>query len=518
MKNKKKQKVILIIRDGWGFRKEKKFNAVLESKTPIDDKLRKKYPNVILKAAENAVGLPKGYQGNSEVGHLTIGSGRIINQSLARINESIKNKSFFNKKELLDAIRNCKKNKSHLHLMGLLQKEGVHAHIEHLFALLELCKKENFKDVFVHVFTDGRDSPPRKGKVYLKELIEKINSLKTGKIVTICGRYYAMDRDKRWQRTQKAYNAIVKGKSESKFKCPLKKINECYRKKETDEFIYPSVEENYSGIKSNDSIIFYNLRTDRPRQLTQAIVEKKFKGWKRKKQNVFFVAMTDYYKPMNAEVVFKEIEIKNTLGEVLSEKGKKQLRISETEKYSHVTFFFNGQKEKTLSGEKRIMIPSPKVATYDKKPEMSIVKLTLETIKEIVKNEHDLIVLNLVNADMVGHSGEKKAIIKAVEFVDQAVGKIVKKGIENNYNVLVFADHGNAEDQRKEWKTSHTLNPVPFVLVSQRKELKLKKNKGLKDVAPTVLDLMEIKKPKEMQGDSIIKRLGSDTCDTSRLD
>ncbi len=504
MKKTQKQKVILIIRDGWGYRKSKKLNAVFQAKTPIDDELRRKYPWTIIKASQEAVGLPRGYQGNSEVGHLTIGSGRIINQSLVRINESIKDKSFFNKKELIGAIENCKKNKSKLHLMGLLQKQGVHAHMDHLFAILEICKNKKFKDVFIHVITDGRDSPPQKGKTYLKQLIEKINSLETGEIKTISGRYYAMDRDKRWQRTQKAYRAIIQGKSKEKFQDPIKKINECYKRKETDEFIVPTIKKNYSGVKDNDSIIFYNLRTDRPRQLTQAIVEKNFKGWKRKRKKVFFVAMTDYYKPMNAKVVFKEIEIKNTLGEILSKNNKKQLRISETEKYPHVTFFFNGQKEEKLKKEDRIIIPSPKVATYDEKPEMMARELGLKATKEILKNEYDFIVLNLVNADMVGHTGKRKAIIKAVESVDQAMGQVIEAAIEKEYVVLVFADHGNAEDQRKEWRTSHTINPVPFILISRKNKFKIKKNKGLKDIAPTVLSLMKIKKVKEIQGDSII--------------
>ncbi len=499
-KSSQKEKVILIIRDGWGYRKEKNFNFIAQAKTPNDDQLRKKYPRTIIKAAEEAVGLPSGYQGNSEVGHLTIGSGRIIDQSLYRINKSIKDGSFFNKKEFFKAINNCRKNNSSLHIIGLLQKEGVHSHMDHLLAILEICRKNNFENVFIHIITDGRDAPVKQGKNYLAELMAKN---KIGEIATISGRYYAMDRDKRWARTKKAYQTIIEGKSLKTFKDPLKEIQSCYRQGETDEFITPRKKEGYQGVKEKDSIIFFNLRTDRPRQLTQAIIEENFQGWKRKKINVFFVAMTNYYQAMSAEVVFKEIEIKNLLGEVLSKNNIKQLRISETEKYPHVTFFFNGQKEKPFKKEDRIMIPSPKVSTYDKKPEMSVREITNKVIKEINKNEYEFIVINLVNVDMVGHTGIKKAIIKAIEAVDQSVGEIVKAGLNNNYNLFVFADHGNAEDKSKKWGTSHTTNPVPFVLVSKNK-YKLKNNKGLKDIAPTVLKIMKIKKPKEMKGKLII--------------
>ena len=501
----KKEKVILIIRDGWGYRKDKRLNAIAGAKTPVDDCLRKEYPSNLIQASQEAVGLLRGFQGNSEVGHLTIGSGRIINQSLTRINKSIKDGSFYKKKEILKAISNCKKNNSTLHLIGLLQEEGVHSHINHLFAILDLCYKKNFKDVFIHAITDGRDSPPKKGIIYLKKTLKKIENIGFGEIVTISGRYYAMDRDKRWQRTKRAYNAIVEGRAKNKFDNSLEELKKCYKNRETDEFIIPRIKSDYKGIKDNDSVIFYNLRTDRPRQLTQAIVEKNFKEWKRKIKKVFFVAMTDYYKPMNAEVIFKEIEIKNTLGEVLSLNKRKQLRISETEKYAHVTFFLNAQKETSFENEDRIIIPSPKVSTYDKKPEMSAKLIVQRLKKEIEKNKYDFIVVNFVNADMVGHSGKRKEIIKAVETVDWAVGETVDCGIKNNYNIMVLADHGNAEDQRKEWKTSHTINPVPLILVSDKK-IKLKNNKGLKDIAPTVLDLMKIKKPKIMTGSSLIKK------------
>jgi len=495
------EKVVLIIRDGWGHRNEVSGNTIKKSKTPINDNLIKNYPNILLKASGLAVGLPKGYQGNSEVGHLTIGSGRIVDQSLVRINKSIKNGDFFKKKEFLESINNCKKNNSNLHIVGLLQKEGVHAHIDHLKALLKLCKKEKFFNIYLHIITDGRDAPPTQGRNYLKELID---NLEFGQIATISGRYYAMDRDKRWNRTKKAYRAIVEGVSQNKFLDPYLELIKCYKNKETDEFIIPRARFDYKGIKNNDSIIFYNSRTDRTRQLTQAIIEDDFIGWKRNRLNVFFVAMTEYYKPMNALVAFKDQENKNLLGEVLSNHNKKQLRISETEKYAHVTFFFNGQKEISFHEEKRIMIPSPKVKTYDKKPEMSIYKIKNKLIKEI-KKDYDFILINLVNCDMVGHTGNKEATQKAVEVVDNVVGKIIEMGINNNYVILITADHGNAEDQTKKWQTSHTTNPVPFILVSNKTEIKLKKEGELQDIAPTILYLMGIKKPKEMMGKIIIK-------------
>ncbi|MEA2092571.1 MAG: 2,3-bisphosphoglycerate-independent phosphoglycerate mutase [Patescibacteria group bacterium] len=495
------EKVILIIRDGWGYRDDDAFNAILKADTPVNDKLMKEYPWTLLEASGRAVGLPDNYQGNSEVGHLTIGSGQIIEQSLVRVNKSIEDGSFFKKEELLDAIENCKKNNSFLHIAGLLQKEGVHSHINHLFALLELCKKENFKDVLVHIFTDGRDAPVNMGKNYIKELLEKMDRLGVGKVATVSGRYYAMDRDKRWERTRKAYETIIQGLSEEKFDNVLEKIEELYNRGETDEFIKPLACKDYNGVKNGDSFVFYNIRTDRPRQLTQAVVEEDFKEWDREVIDIFFVAMTKYYTPMNGKVVFKEKKIEDILGEVLSLNKIKQLRISETEKYPHVTFFFNGHREEPFEGEDRIIIPSPKVATYDQKPEMSVAKIGLELKKQIKSNKYQFILVNLVNADMVGHTGKEKAIIKAVEAVDEVVGEIVKAGRENNYTLLIFADHGNAEDQREAVKTSHTTNPVPLIVVSDKmKNISLKKG-GLKDIAPMTLSLMEVEKPEKMTGE-----------------
>jgi 2,3-bisphosphoglycerate-independent phosphoglycerate mutase len=498
--------VILIIRDGWGYRKDKKDNFIAEAKTQFTDKIMKGYPNTLLECSGEAVGLPPGYQGNSEVGHMTIGSGRIIFQSLERINKSIGDGDFFKNKSFLGAIDNCKKNKSKLHIIGLLQDEGVHSHKDHLYALLELCKKEDFKNVFVHVITDGRDSPPTKAVSNVKELSLKLKKLGFGSIATVSGRYYTMDRDKRWERTQKAYDCIVKADAEE-FDDAVKLLEKCYAGKETDEFIIPRKSKGYDGLHDKDSFIFYNFRTDRTRQLTQAIVEDKFDGFLRKPIKVYYVAMTQFYKPMNAHVAFEDQSMKNLLGEVVSEAGLKQLRISETEKYAHVTFFFNGQIEQPFANEERILVNSPKVATYDLKPEMSAFEVTEKLVDAIKSGKYDFFVVNLVNGDMVGHTGIEKACVIAAETVDKCVQKITKAILEKKGVALIFADHGNLEDKSPEWQTSHTKNKVPLVLVSndsKLKKIKLKEGKGLKDIAPTVLKLFDIKKPSEMTGESLI--------------
>lgn len=500
------KKVILVIRDGWGFRKSKKHNALANSNTPYTDFLMKNYPNTLLHAHDGAVGLPKDYQGNSEVGHMTIGSGRIINQSLMRINESIKNKTFFKKEQFLKAINYAKKNNGKLHLIGLIQEEGVHSHLDHLFALLDLCKEKKFHNVNLHLITDGRDSPVNKGLFYLKKIQNKLKKIGFGKIETISGRYYAMDRDKRWDRTQRAYETIALGKSNIEFTNEIDTIECSYCEKITDEFILPRKKENYKGIQKNDSVIFFNYRTDRLRQLTKAFSNTTFTHFNRKKINAFYVSMTEYYSGIKTEVAFHEPEIKNNLGQIISKNKLTQLRISETEKYAHVTFFFNSQIEKPNKGETRILIPSPKVATYDKKPEMSVLKIAKSLAKEIETEKHNVIITNLVNGDMVGHTANIPAIKKACEAVDTALKKITKTGLKHNYDILIIADHGNAEDQRPGWETSHTTNPVPAILVSNKyRKAKLKKNKGLQDIAPTILKLLDIEKPKEMTGESIIK-------------
>jgi len=500
-------KVILVIRDGWGYRKEKERNAILSARTPNTERLMKQYPNTLLECSGKAVGLSSGYQGNSEVGHLTIGSGRIIFQPMERINKAIETGDFFKNRAFLEAVENCKKNNSALHLVGLLQSEGVHSHEKHLFALLELCRKQKLANVFIHAVTDGRDAPVNDGLKHIKRLEAEMKKNGAGKIATLSGRYFAMDRDERWERTKKAYDCIVNAQAEEEFLEIEKKVNECYARGETDEFIVPKKAKDYPGIKEKDSVIFFNFRTDRTRQLTRAIVESDFEGWERKPLDVCFVAMTSFYKPMNALVAFGDIEMKNMLGETISNAGLKQLRISETEKYAHVTFFFNGQVETPFAGEERILVPSPKVATYDLKPEMSAFEVTEKLVAEILSEKFDFLVTNLVNGDLVGHTGKLEACIKAAETVDECVGRITKAGLEKDYKILVFADHGNLEDKTEKWQTSHTINPVPFILVSNDPEIKkakLKKGKGLKDIAPTILKIMGLQKPKEMTGESLL--------------
>ncbi len=502
-----KKSVVLIIRDGWGYSPKKKNNFIASAKTPNEDFYLKNYPHGLLKASGQAVGLNKGYQGNSEVGHLTLGSGRIILQSMIKINKAIKNGEFFKNKALLKTIEKCKKNKSSLHLIGLLQDQGVHAHIKHLFAILDLCQKEKFEKVLIHVISDGRDAPITESIKHLTRLEKKLKNLGFGKIVTISGRYYAMDRDLRWTRTKKAYNCIVSGKGKEFFEVK-EQVKLCHKNNEFDEFIKPRRLKGYKGFSRRDGAIFFNFRTDRPRQLTRAMVEKNFKEFERNLIINNFTSMTQYYQPMNAKVAFTNIILNNLLGEVVSRIGFKQLRISETEKYAHVTFFFNGQKEKPFKGETRALIPSPKVATYDLKPEMSVFKIARRLIKEVKKEDYDLIIVNLVNCDMVGHTGKAKAITKAVEAVDKAQGEIVKTTLKKGYTCLLLADHGNAEDKGLNTATSHTTNPVPVILISENKQLqqaKILKGFGLKDVAPTILKLMNLKIPKEMTGKPFIK-------------
>ena len=502
-----KNKVILIIRDGWGHRTNHNLNAIFSGRPSFTQTLMEKYPTTLLKASGEAVGLPKGYQGNSEVGHMTIGSGRITDQSLQRINKTIKNKSFYKNKSFIKAIENCKQNNTSLHLMGLLQTEGVHSHIDHLYALLAICKQEEFKNVFIHIFTDGRDSPVTAAKEKIMHLQNHLNSLGFGQIVSITGRYYAMDRNNVWERTKIAYDAIVKAKSDEQFSNPIASISSAYKKEETDEFIKPKIHKDYKGIKDNDSIIFYNFRTDRTRQLTKSIVEPDFDKWQRESLNTFFVTMTQFYSPMNATIAFDDAKNKNILGEIISKNNLQQLRISETEKYAHVTFFFNDQNETPYKGEKRILIKSPNVATYDMQPEMSIKEITSKICEQIKQQTNDLIIVNLVNGDMVGHTGITSAIEKAIKAVDKALEQSVPIALENDYSLIIFADHGNAEDQTQQWRTSHTTNPVPCILVSNTiKNVKLRNGMGLQDIAPTVLDILDIEKPIEMSGNSIIDK------------
>ncbi len=494
--------LVLIIMDGWGIRKEKKGNAILNARTLNYDFLIKNYPHSSLFPYGEYVGLPAGFIGNSEVGHLNIGAGRIVYQELTRINKAIKDKSFFRNKVLLNVFGNVKKKKSCFHLIGLLSDAGVHSHINHLFALLKMAKSNEIKNVFVHVITDGRDTLPGTAKKYIEMLENEISRLGIGKIATITGRYYAMDRNKSWARLKKAYSAIVNGngfKSDS----ALNAFNNALKRKETDEFIKPTVIDGYKGMNKNDSIIFFNFRSDRAREICHAFTDKKFKFFKTK-STFNLVCMCEYDKKIKSPIAFPPPKLKNNLGQVLSKNGLRQLRIAETEKYAHVTFFFNSGIEKPNRKEDRIIIPSPKIATYDLKPEMSAYKVRDETIKGIKSKKYDVIIINFANPDMVGHTGVLKAAIRAVETTDKCVSDIVKEVQKLKGTALITADHGNCEEIIGKRKTSHTTNKVPFIIVSgQKKKIKLR-NGILADIAPTMLDILNIKQPKEMTGKSLI--------------
>lgn len=508
----KKQYMIMIL-DGIGLTEEEEGNAYKQAKTPNLERLLNEYPNSILDAKGLAVGLPEGQMGNSEVGHMTMGAGRIIYQDLALITKEIKEARFFEKEAFKNVIKHIKENNSSLHLMGLLSDGGVHSHIEHLYAILKLAKENDIENVYIHAFMDGRDTPVTAGMDYLKETETKCKEIGVGKIATISGRFYAMDRDNRWERVEKAYDAIVLGEGEN-FKTVQKAIENSYEAQEFDEFIKPIViidenNEPIGKIKDNDAVIFFNFRSDRGRELTRAIVETTFDKFERKskKNNIKFVTMTEYDKTFNnIEVVYKKDKVENTLGEYLSKNRKTQLRIAETEKYAHVTFFFNGGEEKKYNGEERILIQSPKVSTYDEHPEMSAYEITDKVIEAIDSKKFDVIIINYANGDMVGHTGNLEKAIEGVEAVDKCVGKVIAKLEEVGGEAIITADHGNCEEmvdlKTGDIITSHTTNPVPVILVSKR--VKSVTEGRLSDVPVTLLDLMGMEIPKEMTGKSII--------------
>ena len=451
--------------------------------------------------------------GNAEVGQTNIGAGRIVYQELTRITKSIEDGDFFSNEEFINAIENCKKNNSKLHILGLVSDGGVHSHNRHLYGLLEMAKRRDFEDVYVHCFLDGRDTPPASAENYIQELEEKMKEKGVGKIASLSGRFYAMDRDKRWNRVQKAYNALVFGKGETAGTA-INAIESSYQKEVFDEFVEPTVIMNgdkpVATIEDGDSVIFFNFRPDRARQITRALVDPEFNEFETKKMNLYFVCFTSYDETMpNVHIAFKKEPVKNTLGEVISKNGGKQLRIAETEKYAHVTFFFNGGEEKQYEGEDRILVPSPKVETYDMKPEMSAYEVTEKVIEAINSKKYNCIILNYANPDMVGHTGNLPAAIKAIETIDECVGKVVEAINAQKANLLITADHGNAEQmidyKTGEPHTAHTTNLVPLVLVSEKETVKLKEGK-LADLAPTILDLMGIEKPEEMTGESLIEK------------
>lgn len=506
-----RKKLALIILDGWGKGDHSKADAIFNAKTPFIDSLLKKYPNSELKTSGKDVGLPAGQMGNSEVGHLNIGAGRVVYQDLVRINKAIEDGSFAKNKTLNQALAYAVENNRALHLMGLVSDGGVHSSQEHLHALCEIAGKKGVKSIFIHVFTDGRDTDPKSGLGFVENL-EKICKKTGAKIATVVGRYYAMDRDKRWERIRWAYDLMVRGKGRPAHSA-AEGIIRSYKEGDTDEFIKPVliINEKFEPvgqINTGDVVICFNFRTDRCREITLALTQRDFPEQEMEKMNLYYVTMTRYDDTFkNVHVIFEKDNLNNTLGEILSKAGKTQLRIAETEKYPHVTFFFSGGREEPFEGESRKMIPSPKVATYDKKPEMSALEVTKATIKEIEKNAPDFICLNFANPDMVGHTGVYKAIVKAVETVDACTKKVVEAGLKKNYSFLIIADHGNADyaiNADGTPNTAHTTNPVPCIVIS--KGIKKAKNGRLADIAPTILKLMELKKPKEMTGKELVLR------------
>ena len=508
-----KKTTMLMIIDGYGINENERGNAVKAANTPNLDNLYKTCPTTEIYTSGLKVGLPEGQMGNSEVGHTNIGAGRIVYQQLTRITKSIEDGDFFSIPEFVAAIENCKKNNSKLHILGLVSDGGVHSHNRHLYGLLEMAKRKDFEDVYVHCFLDGRDTPPASAENYIMQLEEKIKEKGVGKIASVSGRFYAMDRDKRWDRIQKTYNAMVNGEGE-KSTSATKAIEDSYQKEIFDEFVVPTVICNgdtpVATISKNDSVIFFNFRPDRAREITRTLVDPEFNDFETNKDlNLYFVCMAEYDATLpNVNVAFKPERLVNTFGEYISNKGLTQLRIAETEKYAHVTFFFNGGEEKQYPGEDRILVPSPKVATYDLQPEMSEPEVTEKVVEAINSGKYDAIILNYANSDMVGHTGSMDAAIKALEAVDDGVGKVVEAMKNNGGVLLVTADHGNSEQMidytTGEPHTAHTTNPVPLILYGME-NAKVKSGK-LADLAPTMLDIMGLEKPEEMTGESLLIR------------
>jgi len=521
-------RVILIIRDGWGYSTEIKGNAVRNAKVPNNDFYEKNCPWTILKCTGNAVGLPEGTQGGSEPGHLTMGAGRVVWQPFEHINRKIKDGSFFKNPALLKAISNCKAHGSSLHLMGILSDQGIHGTVDHLYALLELARRHGLTKVWVHAFLDGRDVPEKSAEEYIREFAEKSEKIGVGRIASMVGRYYAMDRDNNWDRTKKAYFLLTHGLGIEETD-PLKAIKNAYVRGEksleerragdtTDYYIRPIVivddhEEHLAEIRNGDSVIFWNFRSDRARQLTEALTARKTDKFRRAgRLEIVFVCMSEYDRTFGLPVAFPQETIKDNLGTVISKNGLRQLRIAETEKYAHVTFFFNSQLEQPYPLEDRIIVASPKVPSYDRKPEMSARAITEAVLKQIEKGKHDLIIINFANGDLVGHSGKMEAGIIACETVDECVGKIISLGLEKGYTGIVTGDHGNVEVMfypNGEVCPAHGTNPVPFFIISgdeRLKKAKLKSGMGLDSVAPTILEIMGIKKPAAMTGESLIIR------------
>ncbi|MDO6434068.1 2,3-bisphosphoglycerate-independent phosphoglycerate mutase [Flavitalea sp. BT771] len=505
-----KKKVILVIMDGWGLGKKKSSDAIQHARVPFVSSLYQQYPNTTLVTCGEAVGLPEGQMGNSEVGHLNLGAGRVVYQELQRINVGIRDGSFAQNKILLDAIRGAKTKGKPLHLLGLVSDGGVHSHINHVKAIVDVCKQEGLDQVYIHAFTDGRDTDPKSGLGFIRELQEHLNNT-TGKIATVSGRYYAMDRDKRWERVRLAYDAMVHGKG-AKATDALAAVEQAYAAGITDEFIKPTViidedQQPLATIQDGDFALCFNFRTDRCREITQVLTQTDIPEQEMKRLSLDYTTMTQYDQSFKGvHVIFENDDLKNTLGEIIAGLGLKQIRIAETEKYPHVSFFFSGGREVPFEGEKRIMVPSPKVATYDLKPEMSALELTEAILPEIRQQSADFICLNYANTDMVGHTGVWEAVIKAAETVDSCVEKVVKAALDNGYTVFLTADHGNADymvNDDGSPNTAHSLNLVPFFIIDKDWKGKVQPGK-LGDLAPTILTFMELPIPPEMTGKVLI--------------
>ncbi len=508
-----KKPTVLMILDGFGLNETKEGNAVAQANTPVLDKLMSDYPFVKGYASGLAVGLPDGQMGNSEVGHLNMGAGRIVYQELTRISKEIEDGDFFKNEALLKAVENCKKNGSDLHLFGLVSDGGVHSHNTHIYGLLELAKRQGLQNVYVHCFMDGRDTAPSSGKGFLQELADKMKEIGVGKIATISGRYYAMDRDNRWDRVEKAYAALTKGEG-VKAQDPVAAMQASYDDDKTDEFVLPTVIEEdgkpVATVKDQDSVIFFNFRPDRAREMTRVFCCDDFSGFDRgARKQVTYICFTEYDVTIpNKEIAFKKVELKNTFGQFLAANGKTQARIAETEKYAHVTFFFNGGVEEPNKGEERILVKSPKVATYDLQPEMSAPEVCEKLCGAIRSQNFDVIIINFANPDMVGHTGVLEAAKKALEAVDTCVGKALEALLEVDGQMFLCADHGNAE-QLIDYETgvpftAHTINPVPFILINYDPAYTLKEGGRLADIVPTLIEMMGMEKPAEMTGESLL--------------
>lgn len=505
------KKVILMILDGWGLGSNPEVSAIAKASTPFIDSIFEKYPHSRLEASGLSVGLPEGQMGNSEVGHMNLGAGRIVYQDLVKINNAVKDGSLGEEKVLIDAFNYAKNNNKKVHFIGLVSDGGVHAHINHLKGLCSIAKEQNLEDVFVHVFTDGRDTDPKSGLGFVKDLQDHMNST-TGKVASLIGRYYSMDRDNRWERVKLAYDLLVKGEGE-KTKDVIEAIQKSYDNDVTDEFIKPVIVANDDDkplalVEEGDVVICFNYRTDRGREITQALTQKDFPEQEMKKLDLYYVTMTNYDDTFEGiKVIFDKDKLKNTLGAVLEKAGKTQIRIAETEKYPHVTFFFSGGREEPFDGEKRLLCPSPKVATYDLAPEMSAFDIRDKIVPELKEKSADFVCLNFANPDMVGHTGDFDAAVKACETVDKCAAEVISTALDNGYATIVIADHGNADVMINEDgspNTAHTTNLVPCVLVDNDYKGTLKDGK-LGDMAPTILELIGVKQPEEMTGESILK-------------